>query len=92
MRCTEDDRLHWTAYVKAFGYSYDESNLRHAQDAFAGRYSSAADFAEVVSGEEFDLNEIPNHLLACIDWQHVWSSYFRFDFVEQDGFFFNRNH
>jgi antirestriction protein len=92
IECTEEEKEIWAAYVEAFGYSYDESSLSHAQEAFAGQFNSTADFAEETSAECYDLDSIPSHLMACIDWQHVWNSYFRFDFVEQDGFFFNRNH
>lgn len=90
--CTDEEKEIWSAYVEAFGYSYDESSLSHAQEACAGQFNSTADFAEEVSGEQFDLNAIPSELLACVDWEHVWRSYYQFDFVEQDGFFFNRNH
>lgn len=90
--CTDEEKELWAAYVEAFGYSYDESSLSHAQEACAGQFNSTADFAEEVSAECYDLDSIPSHLMACIDWEHVWNSYFRFDFVEENGFFFNRNH
>lgn len=92
IRCTEEEKELWAAYVEVFGYSYDELSLSRAQEAFAGQFNSTEEFAEVVSREQFDLNAIPYELLACVDWERVWDSYFRFDFVEQDGFFFNRNH
>ena len=92
IRCTEEEKELWTAYVEAFGYSFNESSLSHAQDAFAGKFESEAEFAKEVSSEQFDLNAIPSELLACIDWEHVWHSYYSFDFVEENGFFFHRNH
>lgn len=90
--CTDDEKELWAAYVEVFGCSFDVSSLSHAQEAFAGQFESEAKFAEEVSREQFDLNAIPYELLACIDWQQVWDSCLRFDFVEQDGFFFYRNH
>ena len=90
--CNDSEQAIWEAFVECFGYSFEQTSLSQALDAYVGDYDSPEDFAEEHVSENYDLNAIPSFLGACIDWQHVWNSYFRFDFVEQDGFFFNRNH
>jgi antirestriction protein len=87
--CTDDEKELWEAYTEAFGYSYDESSLSHAQEAFAGKFESEADFAEEHTRESGSLpEELPTWLEACIDWQAVWDSALRFDFVRSGEYFF----
>ena len=69
------------AFIGYHGVSYAE----HAEDAYRGVYSSAADFTEEYYSEMY--NDLPIGLV--IDWEATWKQnlYYDFDFV--DGYVFS---
>lgn len=90
--CNDSDQAIWEAFTECFGYSFEETSLSQALDAYVGDYDSPEDFAEEYVSEHEDLSAIPSYLSACIDWQAVWNSALRFDFCEHNGCFFYSNH
>jgi len=64
-------------------------------DAYAGQYSSAADFAEQLCDECGYLSEsnLPNFISNHIDWEAVWNCELRHDYTMSDvgGYFFSRH-
>ena len=57
------------------------------QDAYAGEYSSSAEFAEQLCDDCGYLSEsnLPTWISGCIDWDHVWNSALRFDYFIVEG-------
>jgi antirestriction protein len=90
--CNDAEQAIWEAFTECFGYSFEETTLSQALDAYVGDYNSTEHFAEEYASEHEDLNAIPLDLTACIDWQAVWNSALRFDFCEHNGCFFYSNH
>jgi hypothetical protein len=79
--------------VEAFYEYWDVEDLEHFEDAFQGQYESGADFAkELVEGcyDYETLNNLPYWVTVKIDWEDTWDN-LSDDFVEVDGFIFNRN-
>ena len=72
------------AAVNAFIELYSIDDLEHFEESYQGSYGDVADFVENIL-EGYDLN-VPNWL--CIDYRETWESSLRFDYSEQDGFFF----
>ena len=90
--CSDSEQAIWEAFAECFGYSFEETTLSQALDAYVGDYASPEAFAEEYVSEHEDLNSMPSYLTACINWQAVWNSALRFDFCEHNGWFFNSNH
>lgn len=90
--CNDSDQAIWEAFTECFGYSFEETTLSQALDAYVGDYDSTEDFAEEYVSEHHDLDSMPSFLTACIDWRAVWNSALRFDFCEHNGCFFYSNH
>lgn len=90
--CNDSEQEIWEAYAECFGYSFEQTTLQQALEAYVGDYDSPEDFAEEHISESYDLNAIPSFLTACIDWRAVWNSMLRFDFCEHNGCFFYSNH
>jgi antirestriction protein len=71
--------------VDAFIELYDEDSLSDFEEAYVGEYNSEAEFAE----QYYDMcgdGKIPSWIV--VDWDATWNSSLRFDFDEQDGYFF----
>jgi len=64
-------------------------NVEYCEDAFAGCYSSEADFVEEILDEVMDV-EIP--AWVCVDYQATWDSALRFDYDFVDGYVFRRDY
>ena len=60
-------------------------NVEYCEDAFAGCYSSEADFVEEILEEVMDV-EIPAWVV--IDHQATWDASVRFDYTFVDGYMF----
>jgi hypothetical protein len=60
-------------------------NVEYCQDAFAGCFSSEADFVEEILDEVMGV-EIP--AWVCVDLQATWDSSVRFDYTFVDGYMF----
>lgn len=98
LQLDENDRELVSAYADAFGFAPDEIIFSEAQDCFAGRASTEAEFTENYVREIGDLPEnLPAWMEYAIDWEAAWNSSFRFDFAtgqaEKNGeLFFFCNH
>ena len=93
MDCNDSEQAIWEAFTECFGYSFEETTLQQALDAYIGDYDSTEAFAEEYTLETGSLpRDLPTWLQACIDWQAVWDSTLRFDFCEHNGCFFYSNH
>lgn len=90
--CNDSEQAIWEAFTECFGYSFEETTLSQALEAYVGDYDSPEDFAEEYAFEHEDLNSMPSYLTACIDWRAVWSSALRFDFCYHNGCIFYSNH
>ncbi len=92
MDCNDSDQAIWEAFVECFGYSFEETTLQQALEAYVGDCESPEAFAEEYVSEHYDLNAMPSFLGACIDWEAVWDSALRFDFCYHNGCIFYSNH
>lgn len=87
----DDDKELLEAYADAFsfGTELEECTIEKAREALAGKADTEAEFTEEHVRETGTLPEdIPAWLESCIDWQAVWDSALRFDFVRSGEFFF----
>ncbi len=75
---------HSQGAVDAFIELYDEDSLSDFEDAYMGEYSSEAAFAEDYA--EMHGEQIPSWIV--VDWDATWNYSLRYDFDEQDGYFF----
>jgi hypothetical protein len=60
-------------------------NFDEFEEAYMGEYNSEADFTEEMIVQMGEFN-IPSYIV--IDYQATWDSCFRFDYWEEDNFFF----
>ena len=71
---------------KALEIYYDNiGNFDEFEEAYMGEYNSEADFTEEMIVQMGEFN-IPSYIV--IDYQATWDSCFRFDYWEEDNFFF----
>ena len=71
---------------KAVEIYYDNiGNFDEFEEAYMGEYNSEADFTEEMIVQMGEFN-IPSYIV--IDYQATWDSCFRFDYWEEDNFFF----
>ena len=68
------------AFIEYHGVSYAE----HAEDAYRGVYSSAADFTEEYYSE---MGEVPSFIV--VDWEATWQQNLSYDFDFVDGYVFS---
>lgn len=81
-----DDRAIMLAYHEHTGIF----DLSVATDAYVGKYSSKAEFAqEYCEDNEATLKLLPDYIVNNIDWEGVWDSYLHWDFFEENGMFFH---
>ena len=88
---SDEDKELLEAYADAFSFGVDleECTIEKAREALAGQAETEADFAEEYTRENGSFpDDLPMWLQACINWQAVWDSTLRFDFVGSNGFFF----
>ena len=76
------------SYIKAGEEFFPELAADEIPDIYVGKFSSHAEFAENYVDEIGDLHNVPDYIKSCIDWNAVWETALRFDFVEQDGHYF----
>ena len=70
--------------VDAFIEYHDVSYAEHAEDAYRGVYSSAADFTEEYYSE---MGEVPSFIV--VDWEATWQQNLSYDFDFVDGYVFS---
>lgn len=66
-------------------YYNNIGNLDEFEDAYRGQYSSEADFAEEICAQ-FSDHQLPSWIV--IDYQATWDTALRYDYWEEDGYFF----
>jgi hypothetical protein len=64
-------------------------NVEYCEDAFAGCYSSEADFVEDYLENVLEV-EVP--VWVCVDYQATWDSSVRFDYDFVDGYVFRSDY
>ena len=69
--------------VDAFLELYDEEYLDRFEDSYVGEYRNGAQFAEEMCG---DMVDVPSYII--IDWESTWECGLRYDYTEENGFFF----
>ena len=82
----EDDQKIVMAYYKATNVF----NPEEAMEAYVGKYSDPAYFAQSLCEEvEYEaLKSMPDYLRDCIKWSDVWDYYLRHDYFEFNGYYF----
>lgn len=80
-----DDYDH--AAVDAFISLYDVSDLENFEDSYEGYYSDVRDLVEELMNNMGE--EIPSWL--CIDYSATWNCSLRFDYNEENGYYFRSN-
>ena len=73
--------------VKAFLSMYSVSDLHHFEDAYEGYFDRVEDFVENYM-ENMGEN-IPSWI--SIDYEATWNASLRFDYDEEDGYYFRSN-
>ena len=67
---------------------FPELSSYEVEEKYVGTFDSHAEFAENYVDGLGDLQYVPDYMKFCIDWNAVWETALRFDFVEQDGHYF----
>ena len=79
------DRQIVMAYYKAT----DRFNPKEAMEAYAGSYTTSAEFAQTLSEElGYIPHDLPSWIATHIDWQGVWDAELHYDYFESDGHYF----
>lgn len=102
-QCVNGEVFDWELYIEARElvenyYSEDVVvaalklgiTLERMEDAYSGSFDSDEDFAQEMWENCGYLDNIPDHLSGYIDWQAVARD-LMFEYVEQDGHYFNNN-
>ncbi len=74
--------------VSAFLDVFDIDSIGSLSDAYQGRYTDGAEFAESIVSECYSM-EMPSWVE--VDWQKTWDNALSYDYSESDGHIFNNN-
>ena len=74
--------------VTAFLDIFDIESIGSLSDAYQGRYTDGAEFAESLVSECYSM-EMPSWVE--VDWQATWDNSLSYDYSESDGHIFNNN-
>ena len=74
--------------VEAFLDVFDIDSIGSLSDAYQGRYTDGAEFAESIVSECYSM-EMPSWVE--VDWQKTWDNALSYDYSESDGHIFNNN-
>ena len=74
--------------VSAFLDVFDIDSIGSLSDAYQGRYTDGAEFAESIVSECYSM-EMPSWVE--VDWQKTWDNSLSYDYSESDGHIFNNN-
>ena len=74
--------------VAAFLDIFDIDSIGSLSDAYQGRYTDGAEFAESIVSECYSM-EMPSWVE--VDWQKTWDNALSYDYSESDGHIFNNN-
>lgn len=75
--------------VMAYAESTDNFDPEEAMEAYAGSYTTGAEFAQTMSEElGYIPNDLPSWIAYHIDWQVVWDCELHYDYFESNGHYF----
>ena len=74
--------------VTAFLDIFDIESIGSLSDAYQGRYTDGAEFAESLVSDCYSM-EMPSWVE--VDWQATWDNALSYDYSESDGHIFNNN-
>jgi len=74
--------------VESFLEIFDIESIGNLSDAYQGRYTDGAEFAESIVSECYSM-EMPSWVE--VDWQKTWDNSLSYDYSESDGHIFNNN-
>jgi len=74
--------------VTAFLDIFDIDSIGNLSEAYQGRYTDGAEFAESIVSECYSM-EMPSWVE--VDWQATWDNALSYDYSESDGHIFNNN-
>ena len=74
--------------VTAFLDIFDIDSIGNLSEAYQGRYTDGAEFAESIVSECYSM-EMPSWVE--VDWQKTWDNSLSYDYSESDGHIFNNN-
>lgn len=75
--------------VMAYAESTDNFDPEEAMEAYAGSYTTGAEFAQTMSEElGYIPNDLPSWIAYHIDWQCVWDCELHYDYFESNGHYF----
>ena len=74
--------------VTAFLDIFDIDSIGNLSEAYQGRYTDGAEFAESIVSECYSM-EMPSWVE--VDWQKTWDNALSYDYCESDGHIFNNN-
>ena len=74
--------------VTAFLDIFDMDSIGNLSEAYQGRYTDGAEFAESIVSECYSM-EMPSWVE--VDWQKTWDNSLSYDYSESDGHIFNNN-
>ena len=74
--------------IAAFLDIFNIEDIGNFTDAYQGRYTDGAEFAESIVSECYSM-EMPSWVE--VDWQKTWDNSLSYDYSESDGHIFNNN-
>lgn len=75
--------------VMAYAEATDNFDPEEAMEAYAGSYTTGAEFAQTMSEElGYIPNDLPSWIATHIDWQAVWDCELHYDYFESNGHYF----
>ena len=75
--------------VMAYAEATDNFDPEEAMEAYAGSYTTGAEFAQTMREELGYIPEaLPSWIAYHINWQDVWDAELHYDYFESDGHYF----
>ena len=75
--------------VMAYLGSTDNFDPEEAMEAYAGSYTTGAEFAQTLCEEVGCIpKDLPSWIALHIDWQAVWDAELHYDYFESNGHYF----
>ena len=75
--------------VMAYAESTDNFDPEEALEAYAGSYTTGAEFAQSLCEEVgYIPKDLPSWIASHIDWQAVWDAELHYDYFESNGRYF----
>lgn len=75
--------------VMAYAEATDNFDPEEAMEAYAGSYTTGAEFAQTMSEElGYIPEDLPSWIAYHINWQDVWDAELHYDYFESDGHYF----